>query len=1033
MDEAETHLYGLQTQDQQLKVTGNLSVKQIQKLNKELAKQRKSLDALRKEREVLVSDKVKLKSENKHLERVLKKTASKGDFQRMSKKQSQPPMEESILDMEEMKIKVMELEDYLAERDRKITVLSLKLERHSDCPDGIDEGDRIRTNGGILESTSTLEKLLEEQENSLRLRKENADLRSCISVMDTELEKLHKERDSNLSPKSQRKRSSGFFKRGKKSTSSMPSRYMGGGGPHDIIRGQKRSESPVMGKSESHQELDTSLSPLLIRAHKESTISLPSYGSPNQSPHISPRNKINADVVTLQSCLKLALNEKSLCEENIVYLQKELEVAQGRIKELESDLAAKTNKEMEKIRKSLTAAEIDRDTYLDELKISQQEVDEMMEKQNMLEKSFTDASNDKIKELEEEVEALRSNRYSSFSGSSSNISSPKTSTSASICSPNVVSPTRKVKDPVQPPSKSGTTESSTSSSDNSTHGKVKQLSRDLSVEKQPVPTSSSTRKVGKLSRQSSIDQFEVPIDNTNAKHVNSVSSVPPPSPSPVYTKVAATRALFEQKIDQTKINQSPIRHSSKLTENDEQRRQRFSMSGNVTSNMESRARSVTVHSKSRSYDHSTKSPAVFKKGTVIQKVPEVAKVHVHVDKSKSVPPPSKRDTSNAGNAVDNETRNKINNSHKQQQEKTRTSSSVYVQGTNYSSHKTSENTSSSAGTTTSKITVTSTATSTDAAKSTQPPVPPSTVLGKNSSNPSLISAPSPSSSQTRVFSQQRTPGKVTAISVRKSNPLKSSSLDEHSTTPNRNVHYTNRNVQSTVTKSQTQVKIHPPVFRSWSKSDKQPPQTENNNYTTTVSSTPVSNVSATSSPAIRPAPKTTLQYNKLHYPLTKAGSLQNTQSFANSADDISIQTATQNNVKAPSSVASSAAKKGPTHRALQNRERKDRPKTMYAGNPEATNLVNLISKFQDEDREKKLRDMQRTTGSSMSSLVIRPSMNGTFKSSSSLVSNPVSSVPPALSSSTSNINHIPPSGPSGPGNNRQRFIAFHNTDTSDAR
>lgn len=1034
-------------------------MKQFQKLNRELVKQKRSVESLKKENEVLVNEKVKLKSENKSLEKVLKKSGSKGELHRLSKKHSQVSMEDSLFNMEEVKYKLKELEDQLAERDHKITVLRLRLEKHSDHPNGNEgietEGERFpsgirTTNGGILDSTATFERLLEEQDASLKLRKENAELRSCILALDSELEKVN--RESDPSPKTSRKRSSGFFKRGKKGTSSMPSRYTSEDSSHDNVRVQKRSPSPVMGKSESHHELNiSSISPLLSRTNKESTISLPCYGSPNQSPNMSTKNKTSSDLVTLQACLKLALNEKNFCEDNIIHLQKELDGAQWKIQELESALASSTKEELEKVRKTLTAAEIDRDTYHDELKISQEEVDEMIEKNSKLDNSYAEAlevKNNKIKELEEEIETLKNSRYSSISGSSSNMSSPKRSTPVSSPREKIVSPTRQLKDATsstKPSTKSSvdnqtsktvTPESSTPTSEIPNQGRVRRLSRELSTEKLPCPPpSSSNRKVGKLSRESSIDRFETPKENTNSvKKKNSSSVIPPPSPSHTFTKVAATRAMFEQKIDQTtKTNSTQARRTSKTMGNDERK---CSVTGMPT---EDRAKTIGMHSKSNSYDLSAKPISLLKNsGTPIRKVPEV----VPDTKSKSVPPTSTSNACNGASAVDNEARNKINNAHKQQQGKKSISGTVSVLGTSSPTSKTPETVCATTATKVSKITVTSTISPTSSPtlinrkdmslKLSHQATSPSALLVRNPTSPSLSTrrTPSPTSPQTRVLlSQQSVPGKMSNV-IRRQSPSKIPSLEENPATPGSTIH-------PAVTKSQTQVKIHPPVSL-WSKSNMTSSQTGSITTTTTVSSTSIRNAITTttssSSPTSKSIPKATLsvQDNKLSSPVTKIGSLQNIKSYVHSADDSSIptQTPTQNtiNLSASTSAFSSGIRRGPTHRALQRRDRKDRPKTMYAGRPESTNLVNLISKFQEEEKEMKLKDIRTSTGASQP-VANRPTVNGTSSTTTSFVSSSISSTSPAVSSSTSNVTLRQ----YAPGSNRQRPLTSYIGDSSASR
>ncbi len=1158
--------YEIHTQDHEEKSTADLSVKQLHKLNKELTKQRRSMDSLKRDRENILSEKTKVKNE-----KVLKKGGSKNDLHhRLSKKQS---VEDGLggCYTDEMKFRVKELEDQLAERDYKITALRLSIEKNSehhslgsdsmelesDRPAG-GGGAKRTTNGGILDATAALERLLEEQDMSLKLRRENAELRSHILAMDIEWEKFHK--DTDPSPRSPRKRSSGFFKRGKKSTSSMPSRRVSEETtPHDGARSLKRSPSPDIGGGKSdtqHQDVEISDILLLSRFNKESTSSLPYYGSPNQSPQMAAKNRTGSDLGTLQACLKLALSEKSLFEENNASLQKELDSAREKLNELEKSLESKMEEAVSKLQKSLEAVEIDRDTYRDELKISQQELDEMLEKQRSLGKLHLEAlkaKDNRIKQLEEKLESNKKPPPSpTYGGSASSTSSKKPSAVGStafslarsnsrevstshnapqsITSPtqvkDVVSPTRisststntttqgtsnaaKASDVTSPTKFSSSSSSSSSkdvtsptrsailqsptkvvsekkvaSSSSSTQasdapkqgGFVRKLSKDLSSEKLSglPPSTSSTRKIGKLSRESSIEKFEVAKEAPQAsgtKRRDSNTGIPPPSPSSSFTKVAATRAMFEQKIDQTKTSNVQIRRQLKSSGDSVEEKRRYSLGGNSAGTPENKPRTATMHSKSNSYDLSSKPPTASPK-TSSTTIPEVVPDTSSSSKQDTVTPTSgERSMPNGPASVTNDDRNRTDNINRQQQEKKVNSTSVSGSSKPSSDSVFSSSSSNrvSSPTKVSKITITSTASPTNsplptgrkemAAKVGQG----SSLLIRNPTSPCLGGTkrtPSPTSSSMRILcGQLSSPAKV-GIPTRKSssssfkgndtevssgNSVASSSSSDSKT-------QANSKSQAPVRKQQSQ------VISSWSKTEKpsssvsvvssmkssNSSSSSSSNNTTTSSSTPsassatrpsttvttnssvnistsASNATSSTSATITTSSSTTTNSinkingqnssssstgtsnSKLTSPVAKMGSLQNIQSYLNSTNGeeskggVVTSTAPSNTPSNSSSVstsssstavtANSGVKRGPTHRALQRRDRKDRPKTMYAGRAETTNLVNLISKFQEEEKEKKLKSTSVASQPAMAPS--KPTQNG---NSSMVVSNSATTI-----------------------------------------
>ena len=159
-------------------------------------------------------------------------------------------------------------------------------------------------------------------------------------------------------------------------------------------------------------------------------------------------------------------------------------------------------------------------------------------------------------------------------------------------------------------------------------------------------------------------------------------------------------------------------------------------------------------------------------------------------------------------------------------------------------------------------------------------------------------------------------------------------------------------------KSQTESKLQPPSIRTsgiWSNSSTSSPSSSQvpQITTSTITSTPSPN---------RVVVKTTSRLGgNLHSLSNKSGgSLQNISAEVNGTTspegpaNVSTTTATTSS----SSSSSSVVRRGPVSRAIQRRDRKERPKTMYAGRAETTNLVNLISKFQEAEKEKKDKDIE---------------------------------------------------------------------------
>ena len=1092
---------------------------------------------------------------------------------------SQPLIDDTSTDIDSLREKIQVLEDQLTERDHIAALLKQRLDRSNMEASNRNESEEheksssstsavLTKNGTILDQAAALEMLLDEYETSLRLRRENEDFKSRLSVLETEVGSSKLQRD-NPSPKSPRKRSTGFFKRGKKSNSSITSRHTFEIDTQQIKEEYGRCQTPeVLMKSDSHEQLDVSFSPYLTHG-KDSAISILNHNSPNLSPQMPTKDSDHVEILTLQSCLKSAIEEKTACKECIAILEKELDGTRSKIAELEDSVstsAEKATAEIERLKSSLNAARIERDTFCGELKIVQIEVDELVDKNEEMDKMFTESlkqKNKAIQDLEQEVEAMKKTRKIS-----SQLSSNKPPAYGVMTTPaktsSIVSPTAEVLQPKNAslgkaskdsaPSTSAAAKASlqhkqTSSSERQrerfpssdpspisskapssrerlpssdpspkhekisskapsprerlpsggdshekisskapsprerlpsggdshekisskapsprerlpsggdshekisskapsprerlpsggdshekisskvpsprerlpsggdshekisskapsprerlpsggdSHEKIsskvpsprerlpssdssnKQISSKVSSKgwshEKAAAKSSPTRKVGRLSRESSIDRFEtLPAPKETAKPTKKTSNSNIPKTSAHSAKVAATRAMFEQKIDEVKTDQPKVRWAAKTNAPTDNQR-RSSVCGSV-GGPNADVQVKPMHSKSYSYDYSKQPPGekVLEQSTGSWNKPTVT------------PPATVKEQVNEPTIVSNEAKDKINSyaqKQKQQQqqqpppEKVQPVSSAAVAAAAATTTRKS-NTPPESVAKVSRITITSVASPTHS-----PVLGNRKNAGVNSAFPKgeqqfssscsamLLRHPtSPSLSSSGSIPLRKTPSptivkgqlgqantaKISTVSttVRHSAPSKAATVSEMS--PPVQVSH-----PLTVEKAQTQGQLHP---------------SSNSNVVhrtpiTTTPTTPITTSTASSSSSSnRVVVKMLSRIGTTE--ASKLGSLQNISTSCQVNGDREVGTPVQNSeVKVSTASTTSGTRRGPTHRAMQRRERKERPKTMYAGRAETANLVNLISRFQDADKEK----------SKESSPACPPKVNGT--------------------------------------------------------
>ena len=365
----------------------------MQKINKELTKQNnqlnKDVDTLKRENEALQSEKLKLKGENKTLERELRRVSSKGEVQRILKN---GPTE---TDLEEIAA-----EQRMLERGQKIDALKRKLEKQleyfqqRDAADKLErmeedllpESEKQSNSGGVWDSKTALKRLVEEQDISSRLQKENMELKSKLAVLEADLEQLVKARSS---PKNSRIKPGNFFRRSK--------------------RGGESKLTPVSGDSQRARSPDIPLSELLTfdtpsslegtPIHKP----LPVHLSPNQSPKLEARDRQNGEIQELKSRVRSAEEDKKNAESRNEELETVLREVKSQLEALQVKVekGRKDSEEVDKLKKSLKMANSEKTSLSGQIQHLHKELDEIKAARRSAERSTTESLKKKDGRIEE--------------------------------------------------------------------------------------------------------------------------------------------------------------------------------------------------------------------------------------------------------------------------------------------------------------------------------------------------------------------------------------------------------------------------------------------------------------------------------------------------------------------------------------------------------------------------------------------------------------------------------------------------------
>ena len=338
--------------------------KKLHKQNRDLIKQvaqlNKTVDTLRHEKESLSVEKNKLKSDLKSAEKELKKvgsslSSSRSEVERLRQQHKLPKQSAGTAAEEtaELQKRVWQLEAQLTERNEKLANLRHKLgvqverlengSRHSSSPDAEEllKGREL----GTTQQTSNLENMLQlEKDTNAKLRKESAELQSRVTVLEGDLEQLQQQQKDE-----EKWRKKGKLFKKTSSSSSLREQVMEGVIPTAF------SADTIAG-SDAYAELSARFS------RQESP-----FSSPRNSPRLRRRNNVSLDGPTLQSCLKLSLEEKKVLEQEKEGLKMDLKNAMAQLEQLQETYGSEKKGLTEQLEKART----ERDKVTEKLKMLQ--------------------------------------------------------------------------------------------------------------------------------------------------------------------------------------------------------------------------------------------------------------------------------------------------------------------------------------------------------------------------------------------------------------------------------------------------------------------------------------------------------------------------------------------------------------------------------------------------------------------------------------------------------------------------------------
>ena len=291
------------------------------------------MDTLKHEKDSLAIDKSKLKGDLKSTEKELKKVTSslgsaRSEVDRLRGKSHKHGGATMGVDAGELQERVMQLEAELAERNEKLATFRRRIgNRVSRLESGKSEGGSSDAEEPSTECQSSLEGTLHaereahatlEREAHATLERENSELHMRVRNLEGDLNQLLRLMDDQ-----QRE--------------------------EFAQRAQRRSrEGSLLRTTFSADALNSTYSEL-----KRSGYNTPSpFSSPKNSPILRRRRKTSVETTTLQSCLKLALEEKKMAEQQMESLQRQLNSVRGELEKANEALGREKDALLQQLQKT---------------------------------------------------------------------------------------------------------------------------------------------------------------------------------------------------------------------------------------------------------------------------------------------------------------------------------------------------------------------------------------------------------------------------------------------------------------------------------------------------------------------------------------------------------------------------------------------------------------------------------------------------------------------------------------------------------
>ena len=396
-------------------------LKKTLKMNKELSKRNthltKSVETLKKDKESLLEERQKLKADNKSLEKENKNASATieafmSEIEHLKRQLSKGGMAQTLENNFLLKDKVEELERKMVEKDSEISSLQVQLEAvmgnrntssssagqaipvdftHSEDELAISSPLETQENVGLIEASVSLERLLEEQDTSSQLRKENKELKIRILSLEATIQK----EAQDAKPK---KRSAGFyFKKGRRHSEKTDS---------SNLKNEARSKSPDVFPSSSE---DLRKPPVVVDSanissprHSPSplTVSSAAFSTESEKRTLeaekhsleTEKHTLETEKHTLEATLRSVLEEKHTCVEENKMLKMELEDAKKELLERTKEMGDLIGKleDTDALRSTLTVLATENNSLNDQMEAIQKEIDQQQDRNEELQKKLSE-------------------------------------------------------------------------------------------------------------------------------------------------------------------------------------------------------------------------------------------------------------------------------------------------------------------------------------------------------------------------------------------------------------------------------------------------------------------------------------------------------------------------------------------------------------------------------------------------------------------------------------------------------------------